>query len=143
MKNLLFRNFAVCGECGYSITVERHIKKSGLKFIYYRCTKKSKTQKCSQHSFLRQEELAEQVKKCVQTVSLNDRERDQCLEILTGWKNKNGNSSDLVIQGLKADLSAVKGKINKLTDAYLESVFETEEFQEKKNALVREKKDIE
>ena len=143
LKNILFRNFAVCGECGYSITVERHIKKSGLKFIYYRCTKKSKTQKCSQHSFLRQEELAEQVKNFIQTVSLSDHERDQCLEILTEWENENGNSSDLLIQDLKADLSAVKAKINKLTDAYLESVFETEEFQEKKNALVREKKDIE
>ncbi|MFA5643794.1 MAG: hypothetical protein WC949_04505, partial [Candidatus Paceibacterota bacterium] len=92
---------------------------------------------------MRQEELAEQVKECVQKVSLSDGERDQCLEILDEWKNENGQSSDLVIQGLKADLSAVKGKINKLTDAYLESVFETEEFQEKKNALVREKKDIE
>jgi len=143
LKNLPFRNFAVCGECGYSITVERHTKKSGLIFIYYRCTKKSKTQKCSQHNFLRQEELAEQVKNCVQKVSLNDHERDQCLEILAGWKNENGQSSDLLIQDLKIELSAVKAKINKLTDAYLESVFETEEFQEKKNDLMRKKKDIE
>ena len=32
-KNFEFLNFAVCGECGYSITAERHIKKSGLKFV--------------------------------------------------------------------------------------------------------------
>ena len=48
-----------------------------------------------------------------------------------------------MIRGLKAELSAVKSKINKLTDAYLENVFETEEFQEKKNDLMRKKKDIE
>jgi len=41
----LFLNFAQCGECGYSITAERHIKKSGLEFVYYRCTKRSKAQK--------------------------------------------------------------------------------------------------
>ncbi len=143
LRNIPFRNFAVCGECGYSITIERHIKKSGLKFVYYRCTQKSKTQDCSQHSFLRQEELAEQVKGCVQSVSLDDWERDRLLEILDEWKNENCDSSDLLIRGLKAELSAVKSKINKLTDAYLENVFETEEFQEKKNSLIQEKKDIE
>jgi len=63
---------------------------------------------------------------------LNDHERDQCLEILARWKNETGQSSDLLIQELKIELSAVKAKINKLTDAYLESVFETEEFQEKR-----------
>jgi len=47
-KRFLFLGFARCGECGYMITVERHIKKSGLEFIYYRCTHKSKTQKSSQ-----------------------------------------------------------------------------------------------
>ena len=62
-KNFQFLNFAVCGECGYSITAERHIKKSGLKFVYYRCTHKSKTQNCSQTRFLREEVLTEQVKK--------------------------------------------------------------------------------
>ncbi|MFA5746802.1 MAG: recombinase family protein [Candidatus Paceibacterota bacterium] len=83
LKDSLFCNFAVCGECGYGITVERHTKKSGLKFTYYRCTHKSKTQKCSQHKFLRQEELAEQVKNYVQSVSLNNDERNNALKCLT------------------------------------------------------------
>jgi len=61
-KNFLFLNFAICGECGYAITAERHIKKSGLKFVYYRCAHKSKTQNCSQTRFLREEALTEQVK---------------------------------------------------------------------------------
>ena len=57
-KNFQFLNFAVCGECGYTITAERKIKKSGRKYHYYHCTFKSKTQKCSQRSFLREESLA-------------------------------------------------------------------------------------
>ena len=44
-KQFLFLGFARCGECGYMITAEKHIKKSGLEFIYYRCTHKNKTQK--------------------------------------------------------------------------------------------------
>ena len=55
-KNFQFLGFATCGVCGYAITAERHIKKSGLKFIYYRCTHKSKTIKCSENNFLRETE---------------------------------------------------------------------------------------
>jgi site-specific DNA recombinase len=35
-KGVLFLNFANCGSCGYAITAERHIKRSGLHFHYYR-----------------------------------------------------------------------------------------------------------
>ena len=35
-----FRGTFKCGECGRVITCEQHIKKSGLVFRYYRCTKK-------------------------------------------------------------------------------------------------------
>ena len=31
-KGFLFLNFATCGSCGYCITGERHVKKSGLRF---------------------------------------------------------------------------------------------------------------
>jgi len=78
-KNFQFLNFAVCGECGYAITAERHIKKSGLKFVYYRCTHKSKTQNCSQTRFLREEELAKQIKETCQKVSLPNDWREKFL----------------------------------------------------------------
>ncbi|MDA2936580.1 recombinase family protein, partial [Patescibacteria group bacterium AH-259-L05] len=33
INNFKFLDFATCGECGYAITAERHIKKSGLEFV--------------------------------------------------------------------------------------------------------------
>jgi len=77
-KNFEFLNFAVCGECGYSITAERHIKKSGLKFVYYRCTHKSKTIDCNQR-FLREETLSQQIIENVQNVSLPDEWKEKYL----------------------------------------------------------------
>ena len=142
-KNFLFLNFAVCGECGYSITAERHIKKSGLKFVYYRCTKKSKTIKCSQSRFLREEKLAEQVKEICQKVSLPDVWWERYLNKLKEWEKENRQLSDLFAQNLKKELSTVKTKIDRLMDGYLEGSFELAEFQEKKNKLMAEKKDIE
>ena len=64
-KGLLYKGFAVCGECGYAITAERKIKKSGLVYHYHHCTFKSRTQKCSQTRFLREEELTRQVQTMV------------------------------------------------------------------------------
>jgi len=70
-QELIFKNFAICGECGYQITGETHTKKSGLIFNYYRCTKKSKVKICNE-GFLRDSELEKQVLEKTQKVSLPD-----------------------------------------------------------------------
>lgn len=142
-KNFQFLNFAVCGECGYSITAERHIKKSGLRFVYYRCTHKSKTQNCSQTRFLREENLAEQIKETCQKVSLPDDWRDKFLAKLEAESAEARHSSDFFAQNLKTELEKVKTKINRLMDAYLEGDLELPEFQMKKNDLMNEKKTLE
>lgn len=64
-KNFQFLGFATCGECGYAITAERKIKKSGLIYHYYHCTFKSRTQKCSQTRFLRRKNWRNKCKPCV------------------------------------------------------------------------------
>ncbi len=142
-KNFQFLNFATCGDCGYAITAERHIKKSGLKFIYYRCTHKSKTIKCSENRFLREEEFAKQVRELCQKVSLPDEWRDKYLGKLAEWENENRQSSGLFAQNLRVSISVIKAKIERLMDGYLDGGFELSEFQEKKNALMSEKKTLE
>ena len=122
-KNFQFLNFATCGECGYAITAERHIKKSGLKFVYYRCTHKSKTQKCSQARFLREEVFAEQIKENCQKVSLPDEWQEKFLSKVSEWEKENRQSSDLFAQNLKTELEKIKTKINRLMDAYLKAIW--------------------
>lgn len=56
-KGLVFKNFATCAYCGYNVTGERHIKKSGLVFLYYRCTHKGKGERCEGRSFIRHERI--------------------------------------------------------------------------------------
>jgi len=142
-KNFQFLNFAVCGKCGYTITAERKIKKSGRKYHYYHCTFKSKTQKCSQTRFLREEKFAEQIKDYVQKVSLPDDWREKYLAKVNEWEKGNRQSSDFFAQNLKTELENVKTKINRLMDAYLEGDLELPEFQLKKNSLMSEKKTLE
>jgi hypothetical protein len=141
-KPFQFLGFARCGECGYTITAERKIKKSGRQYIYYRCTKKSKTQICGQSQFLPEKELATQVKDNIQKLSLPDEWRDRFLARIDQWAQENLQSSNKLAQSLKDQLAAVKAKLDRLTDAYLENGLELSEFQEKKNALVGLKADL-
>ncbi len=141
-ENFKFLGFAKCGECGYSITAEQHIKKSGLVFKYYRCTQKSKTQKCSQNRFLREENLAQQIKNYVQKVSLPDKWKNNFLAKVEQWEKQENQSSILFAQNLKKELEIVKTKMNRLLDAHLAGALELLEFQEKKNALLEQKTDL-
>ena len=141
-ENFKFLGFAKCGECGYHITAEQHIKKSGLVFKYYHCTQKSKTQKCSQNRFLREEKLAKQIKNYIQKVSLPDKWKNIFLTKVEKWEKEKNQSSILFAQNLKKELEIVKTKMNRLLDAHLAGVLELSEFQEKKNALLEQKTDL-
>ena len=76
-------------------------------------------------------------------VSLPDDWREKYLAKVNEWEKENSQSSNLFAQNLKTELFAIKIKIDRLMDGYLEGSFELAEFQEKKNKLMAEKKDIE
>ena len=78
-------NFATCGSCGYGITGERKIKKSGLKFYYYRCTHKSRTQRCEDRLYTRQEKFESEVKRNTELVCLPDEWKEKFLARLENW----------------------------------------------------------
>ena len=139
-KGLLYKGFAVCGECGYAITAERKIKKSGRLYHYYHCTFKSKTHDCSQTRFLREEEMTRQIKEYCQKVSLPDEWREKFLAKLENENMESRHSSDLFIQNLKKEISVIKTQTERLTDAYLNEALELSEYQERKNVLMSEKK---
>ena len=141
-EELVFKNFAVCGECGYKITGERHLKKSGLVFEYYRCTRKSKVKKCT-NSFLRKEKLAEQVQEICQKVFIPDEWKNKYLAKVEEWQNEQNDSSGIFAQNLKDKLIKVKERINRLIDLHLDGEIELDEFKQKKNILVEQKADLE
>jgi len=138
-KEFKFLGFARCGECGYSITAERHTKKSGLQFIYYRCSKKSKTQKCKQSRFLREAHLAAQIAEICQNAALPAAWRDRFLKRIDEWQTEETCASAVGAQNLKAALDTVKQRISRLLDLYLDGDLEQAEFQQKKNALMERK----
>ncbi len=65
MKFFLYRELFRCGECGYTITADKKIKKSGKQYTYYYCTKKNPNHKCSQNVFTREEKISSQINEMI------------------------------------------------------------------------------
>ena len=72
-----------------------------------------------------------------------DQWRDAYLKKLESENVDVRHSSDLFAQNLRDSISAIKTRLERLTDAYLGEALELAEYQEKKNVLMAEKKTIE
>jgi len=141
-KEFLFLGFASCGECGYAMTAEKHTKKSGREYVYYRCTHKSKSQKCKQSRFLREEHLAAQLTDVCQKVALPAEWRDRFLARIDEWQAEESDASALGAENLRVALDTVKERISRLLDLFLDGGLEQAEFQQKKNALMERKAEL-
>ena len=139
LKYFLYRGFFRCGKCGYTITADRKIKKSGKKYVYYFCTRKNPEHKCSQNTFTREEKISEQIKKAIQKVSLPDDWVKKMIEELKREKLETIQSSNCFAQNIEKKMASIDEKLNRLMSAYLENALTLEEYQFSKNKLIEEK----
>ena len=142
-KGFLFLNFATCGSCGYAVTGERHIKRSGLKFHYYRCTAKSRTQRCDDRSYTRQEAFESEVKRNTELVCLPDEWKEKFLARVETWADEAALSNQAEIDRLRAGLASLKSKLQRINNAFAEGTLDVDEFRELKNPLVPKRVEIE
>jgi hypothetical protein len=107
-KGFLFLNFANCGSCGYSITGERQIKKSGLQFYYYRCTKKNSKQPCDERIYTSQQNFEAEVKRNVELVTLSDEWKEKFLARLETWSDESFATKQGENRGVKKEAFGIE-----------------------------------
>ena len=139
MKFFLYRGLFNCGECGFTITADRKIKKRGKQYVYYYCTKKNPNHVCSQNFFTREEIISSQITEAIQKVSLPDDWADKMLNDLENEREQKTQSSRFFVQKIQDEMKAIDGKLEKLMNAYLESALNLAEYREAKNKLVNQK----
>jgi len=142
-KGFAFLNFATCAACGYAITGERHVKKSGLSFSYYRCTHKNKHQPCDSRSFIRDTALAQEVSRNAALAVLPDEWAERFLAKVETWEAEGSTGRQEQIEQFTAQLTAVKAKIERLNTAFADGSLDHAEFREMKNPLFPQKTDLE
>jgi len=141
-KGLVFLNFATCGSCGYRITGERHIK-NGRRFHYYRCTHKNKQQRCDEHSFVRHEKFAEEVKRNAQLIVIPEEWKEKFLARIETWESEASQEKQQKIDTLKSELISLKAKMDRINNGFADGSIDIAEFKELKNPLVVQKTDLE
>lgn len=130
LKPYIYHEFFRCGECGCFITTEQQKGHN-----YLRCTKRKNP--CTQR-YVREELITSQIQEEIKKVSLpldwtqwmiaeNDKDRQSEVQ-----------SSTLFADNIKAKISLLDSKIEKLMSAYLESALSLEEYREAKNKLVNQ-----
>ena len=135
-----------CGTCGMGITGEYRVKKqkngNTHDYIYYHCTKKNKAIKCDEPC-IRQESLDEQTSLLLQKFSLSKDWATQLTTMVEKDKNKDAQTSVAFVQNIRNTIEALKTKLQRLLDSYLEQDIERETYLEKKAKFMSEKKSLE
>src|SRR5579862_4976398 len=142
-EGFIFRHFATCGSCGLSITVERHIKKSGLHFHYYRCTHKDKKKRCEDRSFVREERFHAEVKRNTELATIPHEWKERFFARIETWQAEAVQKAQVQAGKIRSDLTLLKARIDRLNTAFADGGLDIQEFKELKNPLVTRKVELE
>ena len=137
--NFTFTGIFKCGECGRSITAERHVKKSGLVFRYYRCTKKDTN--CQQR-FLNEKDLFNQLNDIFQKVALPNDWLEPIQKKLDEEEKQISHLSKSFAQNLQKEMGEIEVKLSKLLDIQLDGSISLEEYKQKKEELINRKTEL-
>ena len=130
LKPYIYRGFFRCGECGCFITTEQQKGHN-----YLRCTKRKNP--CTQ-KYVREELITSQIQEEIKKVSLPLDWTEWMIAENNKDRQSEVQSSTLFADSIKADISLLDSKIEKLMNAYLESALSLEEYREAKNKLVNQ-----
>src|SRR3989339_1716433 len=135
-----------CASCGMMITGEYKVKrqKNGNvhEYVYYLCSRKSKTIKCKEPC-IRQEVLDKQISSLLQKVSLPQDWAGQLFSMLEKDKKESAQSCFAFVQEAQNKIKDINIKLQRLLDGYLEQDIEREIYRQEKAKLLSEKKSLE
>jgi DNA invertase Pin-like site-specific DNA recombinase len=129
----LFRRLLQCRQCAYSLIGERQ-----KGHVYYRChTKDCKT------AAVRQEPVELRIEESLQPLQFDERERaylaPRLAKITAEWSVDTEDRT----AALKLRVGQMQDRLTRLTDAYIDRVIEKDIFEERKGALLMERKLVE
>lgn len=130
-----------CGECGSAITAEEKIKKSGKKYVYYRCTKKNKNLCCLEKP-VKGEILEEAINEVLGGIKLPKEFTDWAIKWLKETNDSECVDRTMIYQSLQQSFNVIQNKLDRLTDILLDNLIEQAEYRTKKNELLLEQKKL-
>jgi len=139
----LLRGLLYCKECGSLMTAERHVKKSGLVFDYYRCLgPKQRGKSCSQ-GFVPVKAIEEDLKRWLQSIKISEKFLKALRLALEEIAQANRDMNKQKIRALENRKVGIERKMSRLEDMLLEEKIAEKRFSEKYLSLRLELKQVE
>ncbi|MCA0228712.1 recombinase family protein [Patescibacteria group bacterium] len=137
----------LCGlvycSCGMMYTAEKHVKrqKNGNihTYVYYRCTRKSKTVVCRE-PHIRAEELDKQLSALLQKYAMPTAWADKLRELIRNDEMSEKADFECITGNDKEAIAQLSDKLARLLDGYLDGDVERELYQDKRAEILGKKK---
>ena len=133
--NFPFTGLFSCGECGCMITAQWATGCTGIRYRYYRCTKKKGP--CSQ-GYVREDVLVTQLQEQLKTISLCDRHTNWMLSEIDNWHKKDTELSQRSEQKLSESIKAAEARMEKLVSLYLDEEIPRAAYLKRKDTIMRD-----
>jgi site-specific DNA recombinase len=142
-RHFAYTGLLRCGECGCMITAEEKtkvIRTTGEErtYVYYRCTKKSKTHNCSQH-YIEVNDLEAQVCQALLLLSVSDEFLDWALKYLKEMYSQETATERQRFQTLEKACQSAERQLDELLNVRIKGLIDDEEYEAKRLQLTREK----
>src|SRR5574337_496134 len=131
--DFLFRRLVKCGNCGYSL-----IGETQKGHVYYRCH----TRKCP-ITCIREDEIESKIKETFSRLQFNENELAYLLAKVAKLDGDWESDREELINAGMLSLAKLNDRMNRLTDAYIDRVIDKNIFEERKTAVLMEKKALE
>lgn len=140
-KEFAYTGLIRCGECGCAITAEEKVKKQKNgnihRYIYYHCTRKKGD--CSQRSWIRVEDLEEQISTILENIEIPPEFSAWALKWLKKKNKEEGKSQKKIIKEQQSRYEKCIRRINNLIDMRASESISDKQFKEKKKEAEKEK----
>lgn len=133
-KVFAFSGMIHCGECGCCITAEEHVKPSGKRFAYYRCTKRGK-QPCAQRTYTPEDDIDRQVQAFLATLSPPAGVHEWALAQLGRWEEQEAVKDETGRMSVEKALGEVSKQLDNLTSLRVRDLLSDDEFIRQRQTL--------
>ncbi len=134
--NFPFTGLFRCGECESMITAQWTTGKMGVRYRYYRCTKKKGN--CDQ-KYLREDVVVLQLRDRLEQIALPDEWTNYMLSKVDEWDKSEKSSSGSMLGRIKENERETEQKLDELVSLYLDGDIPKENYILKKNELLKQK----
>ena len=134
-----FKGLLTCGHCGCAITAEEHIKKSGKRYVYYRCT--GFKQNCAE-PYMREEVISEKFGDLLKLIQINEEILNWIIEALKESNTEKKEYHQGMLSSLNRELSKIQTRLVKIYEDRLDGLITTELWEQMNKKYLLEQEAI-